>query len=79
MIMMMMMIFQPRWRARALLTKTMEGFLCAGPQLVLQLALWMRGTLTGPLQLLMDDLDVVPLTQETPDMVTNMTVKLYLY
>ena len=35
--------------------------------------------MTGPLQLLMDDLDVVPLIQETPDMVTNMTVKLYLY
>ena len=27
-------IWQPRWRPRALLTKTMEGFLCAGPQLV---------------------------------------------
>ena len=27
-------IWQPRWRNRALLTKTMEGFLCAGPQLV---------------------------------------------
>ena len=85
-------IWQPRWRNRALLTKTMEGFLCAGPQLVrklrlvykctviitgfqvLQLALWMRGTLTGPLQLVMDDLEVVTMDLETPDTVTNMTV-----
>ena len=35
--------------------KTMEGFLCSGPQLVLQLALWMRGTLTSPLQLVLAD------------------------
>ena len=83
-------IWQPRWRKRAMLTKTMEGFLCAGPQLVrplsvqvyctktgfqvLQLALWMRGTLTGPLQLVMDDLEVVTMAPETPDTVTNMTV-----
>ena len=41
---------------------------------VLQLALWMRGTLTGPLQLVMDDLEVVTMDPETPDTVTNMTV-----
>ena len=39
---------------------------------MLQLALWMRGTLTGPLQLVMDDLEMV--TMETPGTVTNMTV-----
>ena len=41
---------------------------------MLQLALWMRGTLTGPLQLVMDDLEVVTMDPETPDTVTNMTV-----
>ena len=41
---------------------------------MLQLALWMRGTLTGPLQLVMDDLEVVTMAPETPDSVTNMTV-----
>ena len=41
---------------------------------MLQLALWMRGTLTGPLQLVMDDLEVVTMAPETPDTVANMTV-----
>ena len=48
-------IFNPRWQSKALMLKSMEGFLCAGPQLVLQLALWMRGTLTSPLQLVLSD------------------------
>ena len=52
-------IFNPRWQSKALMLKSIEGFLCAGPQLVLQLALWMRGTLTSPLQLVLSDhLDV---------------------
>ena len=48
-------IFNPRWQSKALMLKSMEGFLCAAPQLVLQLALWMRGTLTSPLQLVLSD------------------------
>ena len=48
-------IFHTRWQRKALMLKTMEGFLCSGPQLVLQLALWMRGTLTSPLQLVLAD------------------------
>ena len=43
---------------------------------MLQLALWMRGTLTGPLQLVMDDLEVVTMAPETPDTVANMTVNI---
>ena len=41
-------IFNPRWQSKALMLKSMEGFLCAAPQLVLQLALWLRGSLTSP-------------------------------
>ena len=48
-------IFNSRWQNRTILLKTMEGFLCAGPQLVLQLSLWFRGTLTSPLQLVLAD------------------------
>ena len=43
---------------------------------MLQLALWMRGTLTGPLQLVMDDLEVVTMAPETLGTVTNMTVRI---
>ena len=70
-------IFTPRWQERAMLLKTMEGFLCAGPQLVLQLALWMRGTLTSPLHMVLadiDTLDLVTLPPDTSDNVQSMTV-----
>ena len=50
-------IFNPKWQQKSLLLKTAEGFLCAGPQLVLQLALWMRGTLTSPLHLVLAQKD----------------------
>ena len=54
----------------------MQGFLCAAPQLVLQLALWMRGTLTGPLQLVMGQLAASSDLDLDTEMgaVTNMTV-----
>jgi len=59
-------IFHTRGQSKALMLKTMEGFLCSGPQLVLQLALWMRGTLTSPLQLVLaDHLDVQSLSNLT--------------
>ena len=45
---------------------------------MLQLALWMRGTLTGPLQLVMDDLEVVTMAPENKDTVANMTVHIKL-
>ena len=60
-----------------MLLKTMEGFLCAGPQLVLQLALWMRGTLTSPLHMVLadiDTLDLVTLPPDTGDTGQSMTV-----
>ena len=41
-------IISTQWRSRALLLKTVEGLVCAGPQLVLQMAFLMRGTLTSP-------------------------------
>ena len=59
-------IFNPRWQSKALMLKSMEGFLCAGPQLVLQLALWMRGTLTSPLQLVLSDHIDVQLSTSDP-------------
>jgi len=49
-----------QWRSRALLLKTVEGLVCAGPQLVLQMALLMRGTLTSPVSSLLQD--TAPLT-----------------
>lgn len=70
-------IFTPRWRERAMLQKTIEGFLCAGPQLVLQLALWMRGTLTGPLHMVLvsvDQFQVVSIPPPHVDTVANMTI-----
>ena len=60
-------IFNPRWQSKALMLKSMEGFLCAGPQLVLQLALWMRGTLTSPLQLVLSDHIDVQLSTSDPE------------
>ena len=58
-------IFNPRWQSKALMLKSMEGFLCAAPQLVLQLALWLRGSLTSPLQMVLSDhLDVQLATSE---------------
>ena len=71
-------IFNPKWQQKSLLLKTSEGFLCAGPQLVLQLALWMRGTLTSPLHLVLAQIDqfdmvTLPPDQEDDSMV-NMTV-----
>jgi len=36
------------WRTKATLLKTVQGLLSSGPQLVLQLSLFMRGTLTLP-------------------------------
>ena len=69
-------IFNTRWQNRTILLKTMEGFLCAGPQLVLQLALWFRGTLASPLQLVLAD--HIPHTAAVqvvnPNTHVNMTV-----
>ena len=74
-------IFNRRWQGKALMLKTMEGFLCSGPQLVLQLALWMRGTLTSPLQLVLaDHMDVPPPANTTagvPEAVNSMEVSHY--
>ena len=66
-------IFNPSWRNRAILLKTMEGFLCSGPQLVLQLALWFRGTLTSPLQLVLAD--HIGHDHDNIDTIQNMTVR----
>lgn len=41
-------LYWPQHRSRALLLKTVEGLVSAGPQLVLQIALFLRGTLTTP-------------------------------
>merc|ERR1712012_303378 len=65
-------IFNRRWQAKALMLKTMEGFLCSGPQLVLQLALWMRGTLTSPLQLVLAD--HIGHDHDNIDTIQNMTI-----
>ena len=59
-------IFNPRWQSKALMLKSMEGFLCAAPQLVLQLALWLRGTLTSPLQLVLSEHLDVQLSSSDP-------------
>jgi len=71
-------IFNPKWQQKSLLLKTAEGFLCAGPQLVLQLALWMRGTLTSPLHLVLaqiDQFNVVTLPPDQEDIsMVNMTI-----
>lgn len=63
-------IFNKEWQAKALMLKTMEGFLCAAPQLVLQLSFWMRGTMTSPMELVLAEQFNV--TQQALD--TNMTV-----
>ena len=65
-------LFHTQWREKALMLKTMEGFLCSAPQLVLQLSFWMRGTLTAPLeQVLSEQFNI---TQQASE--TNMTVSL---
>merc|ERR1719483_654112 len=46
-------IHNSQWRSKALLLKTMEGFLCSSPQLILQMSLWFRGVLTGPLEMVL--------------------------
>merc|ERR1711970_1612054 len=48
----------------------MEGFLCAAPQLVLQLSFWMRGTMTSPMELVLAEQFNV--TQQVQD--ANMTI-----
>ena len=63
-------IFNKEWQAKALMLKTMEGFLCAAPQLVLQLSFWMRGTMTSPMELVLAEQFNV--TQQAQD--ANMTV-----
>ena len=64
-------IFNKEWQSKALMLKTMEGFLCAAPQLVLQLSFWMRGTLTSPMEMILaEQFNVTKQNQET-----NMTVE----
>lgn len=63
-------IFNKEWQAKALMLKTMEGFLCAAPQLVLQLSFWMRGTMTSPMELVLAEQFNV--TQQAQD--ANMTI-----
>lgn len=63
-------IFNKEWQGKALMLKTMEGFLCAAPQLVLQLSFWMRGTLTSPMGLVLSE--EFNVTQQAQD--TNMTI-----
>jgi len=63
-------IFNKEWRSKALMLKTMEGFLCAAPQLVLQLSFWMRGTMTSPMELVLAE--QFNTTQQTQDV--NMTI-----
>lgn len=46
-------LVSPRWRERALLLRASEAFLCAAPQLVLQISLWLRADLTAPARYLM--------------------------
>merc|ERR1711953_285197 len=69
-------IFNPRWQSKALMLKSMEGFLCAGPQLVLQLALWLRGSLTSPLQMVLSDhLDVqLPSSHPGPEALNTVQI-----
>jgi len=40
-------IYNGEYRAKAIFFKTMEGFMCAGPQLAFQLSMLMKGTLTS--------------------------------
>lgn len=40
-------IYNGEYRAKAVFFKTMEGFMCAGPQLAFQLSVLMKGTLTS--------------------------------
>jgi len=63
-------IFNKEWRSKALMLKTMEGFLCAAPQLVLQLSFWMRGTMTSPMELVLAE--QFNTTQQSQDV--NMTI-----
>jgi len=63
-------IFNKEWQGKALMLKTMEGFLCAAPQLVLQLSFWMRGTLTSPMEMVLADKFNV--TNQSPE--ANMTI-----
>jgi len=53
-------LYSPEWRARAHSLKTVEGLLAAGPQLVLQVALLLRGSLTSPIASLVQQ--TAPLT-----------------
>eukprot|EP00092_Neocalanus_flemingeri_P030720 GFUD01033357.1.p1 GENE.GFUD01033357.1~~GFUD01033357.1.p1 ORF type:complete len:394 (-),score=94.77 GFUD01033357.1:124-1305(-) len=63
-------VFNKQWQSKALMLKTMEGFLCAAPQLVLQLSFWMRGTLTTPMEMILADQFNV--TKQSGDV--NMTI-----
>jgi len=63
-------IFNREWQGKALMLKTMEGFLCAAPQLVLQLSFWMKGTLTSPLELVLSE--QFNMTQDSLN--ANMTI-----
>jgi len=53
-----------QWRSRALLLKTVEGLVCAGPQLVLQMALLFRGTLTSPVSSLIQETGLTPMEND---------------
>jgi len=68
-------IHNKQWRTKALLLKTMEGFLCSSPQLILQLSLWIKGTLTGPAQLVLINHGVnVTSLDKDPTSDVNMTL-----
>jgi len=48
-------LYHEDWREKSMFVVVLEGFLTSSPQLILQLSLWFKGSLTGPALNLLDD------------------------